>query len=86
MEVLLLVWILGAFLCGIAAMKHRSAAAWGFASLVFSPLLTLLALIAVPALPGRGARGRQRVEEGCLSCGGPIAGGGRLCAECRSGA
>jgi hypothetical protein len=48
--VLLLFWILGAVLCGIVAASKGLSAAWGFAALLFSPLLTLLALIAIPAV------------------------------------
>ena len=48
--VLLLFWIVGAVLCGIVAVSKGRSPAWGFAALLFSPLLTLLALIAVPAL------------------------------------
>jgi hypothetical protein len=85
MEVLLLVWVLGAILCAIVAgAKHRSAVGWGLASALFSPLLTMLALVAVPALPRRGERRGRGAEGECLSCGAPTARGARLCAECRS--
>jgi hypothetical protein len=86
MEVLILVWILGAILCGIVAgAKRRSVVGWALASFIFSPLLVLLALIAVPALPGRDERPRRGGSGGgCLACGSPVDRGERLCDECRA--
>lgn len=46
----LLVYLLLCFLCSwVAGEKNRSAVAWFFISLIFSPLVGFIALIAVPS-------------------------------------
>lgn len=48
---IVVVWILASFLCAfVAGQKGRSAAGWWFLSMLFSPLLVLLALCAVPSI------------------------------------
>jgi hypothetical protein len=50
MELLLLTWIIGFFVCAfVASQRGRSGIAWGFISLLISPLLALLVLIAIPS-------------------------------------
>lgn len=50
MELLLLTWIIGFFVCAfVARQRGRSGIAWGLISLLISPLLALLVLIAIPS-------------------------------------
>lgn len=54
---LVICWILASFLCAfVAGQKGRSAVAWWFLSLVFTPVLVLIALCAVPNVQRRDTK------------------------------
>jgi len=50
---LLLIWLMAfvALVAHVASEKGRSGVAWGFAAIVFSPVIALIALAAVPNKP-----------------------------------
>jgi len=61
MEFLLITWIIGFFVCAfVASQRGRSGIAWGFISLLISPLLALLVLIAIPSKRRATRRERPR--------------------------
>ena len=61
MEFLLITWIIGFFVCAfVASQRGRSGIAWGFISLLISPLLALLVLIAIPSKRRANRRERPR--------------------------
>jgi hypothetical protein len=61
MELLLITWIIGFFVCAfVASQRGRSGIAWGLISLLISPLLALLVLIAIPSKRRVARRGRTR--------------------------
>lgn len=61
MEFLLITWIIGFFVCAfVARQRGRSGIAWGFISLLISPLLALLVLIAIPSKRRATRRERPR--------------------------
>jgi len=61
MEFLLITWIIGFFVCAfVASQRGRSGIAWGFISLLISPLLALLVLIAISSKRRATRRERPR--------------------------